>query len=68
MDNYYDDNFLSYNKDLALKALLFSMVFYILVSQFIIQYIKNIIPKTFELEFIQAILFGIIFYLISIHL
>lgn len=69
MDN--DDNkegFINYNRDLALKALLFGMVFYILVSPYVILNIKKLILPTIEFELIQSVLFSIIFYLISIHL
>ena len=61
MDN--DDNkegFINYNRDLALKALLFGMVFYILVSPYVILNIKKLILPTIEFELIQSILFTIL--------
>lgn len=70
MDTNFDleEGFINYNKDLMLKALLFSMVVYIVISPYISLHIKKLIPTTFEVELIQAIIFGLTFYLISINL
>lgn len=68
MELDYEEGFINYNKDLMLKALLFSMVFYILVSPYLSLTIKKAIPTTFEVELIQAILFGLLYYLISMNL
>jgi len=56
-----------FNKHSLLKTLLFSMIFYILVSPLIAVYIKKIIPFQIEIQVIQAFLFGIIFYIITIN-
>ena len=56
-------------KDVALKALLFSMVFYIINSK-LMNKILSCLDKYpwLERNFIQSIIFGLIFYIISINL
>jgi hypothetical protein len=65
---YIEEGFSIYNKDIGLKTLLFSMLFYIIISKYVITIIKKNIPASFEVEFIQAIVFGIAFYIININL
>jgi hypothetical protein len=56
-------------KDIALKALLFSMVFYIMNSNLVNKLLQCLDKYQFiEKNFIQAILFGIVFYMISVNL
>jgi len=56
-------------KDVALKALLFSMVFYILNSNLINKLLQCLDRFQYiEKNFIQAILFGLVFYMISVNL
>lgn len=56
-------------KDVALKALLFSMVFYIINSSLVNKFLSFTDKYSFiERNFIQAILFGLVFYFISINL
>ena len=56
-------------KDVALKALLFSMVFYIMNSNLINKLLQCLDKYQFiEKNFVQAILFGIVFYMISVNL
>lgn len=62
------EGFSIYNKDIGLKTLLFSMLFYVIISKYLTNLIKQNIPASFELEFIQALLFGIFFYIININL
>ena len=63
----YHINFLV--KDVALKALLFSMVFYILNSKLINKLLSCLDDyQWLEKNLVQALLFGIIFYIISINL
>ena len=66
--NDVEEGFSAVNKDIALKGLLFAMVFYIVSSPVIIQSIEQYLPKTIETLLVQSILFGIVFYLISINL
>ena len=63
----YKINFLV--KDVALKALLFSMVFYIINSSIVLKLLTCLDKYPWiEKNFIQAILFAIFFYIISINL
>jgi len=63
----YHINFLV--KDVALKALLFSMVFYIVNSSLMLKLLTCLDKYPWiEKNFIQAILFGLVFYIISVNL
>ena len=62
------EGFSIYNKDIGLKTLLFSMLFYVIISKYLTNLIKKNIPASFELEFIQALIFGTFFYIININL
>ena len=56
-------------KDIALKSLLFAMVFYIINSKLINKFLSFTDRYSFiEKNFIQSIIFGLVFYLISINL
>jgi hypothetical protein len=56
-------------KDVALKALLFGMVFYILNSKLIIKLLSCLDNYPWiEKNIIQSILFALVFYLISVNL
>jgi hypothetical protein len=56
-------------KDVALKALLFSMVFYILNSSLMNKLLQCLNKYDFiDKNIIQSILFGLIFYMISVNL
>ena len=56
-------------KDVALKALLFAMVFYIMNSNLINKLLQCLDKYQFiEKNFVQAILFGLVFYMISVNL
>jgi hypothetical protein len=56
-------------KDVALKALLFGMVFYILNSKLINKLLSCLDAYPWiEKNLVQALLFGIVFYLISVNL
>ncbi len=56
-------------KDVALKALLFGMVFYILNSKLINKFLSCLDRYPWiEKNLIQSILFTLVFYLISINL
>ena len=56
-------------KDVALKALLFSMVFYIMNSTLVNKLLQCLDKYQFiERNFVQSILFGLVYYMISINL
>ena len=54
------------NKDVALRSLLFAMVFYILSSPVVAIYINKVSPFRIEIQLVNAFLFMVIFYVISI--
>ena len=68
----YQDNeesLFELNKDIALKALLFSMVFYIIDSKLINKIIEKCLPtKLIEKQILKSILFALIFYIIMSQL
>ncbi len=56
-------------KDVALKALLFGMVFYILNSKLINKLLSCLDGFPWiEKNLVQALLFGVVFYIISVNL
>ena len=56
-------------KDVALKALLFGMVFYILNSKLINKLLSCLDGFPWiERNLVQAVLFGVVFYVISVNL
>ena len=56
-------------KDVALKALLFAMVFYIMNSSLVNKLLQCLDKYQFiEKNFIQSILFGLVYYMISVNL
>ena len=56
-------------KDVALKALLFGMVFYILNSKLINKFLSCLDGFPWiERNLVQALLFGVVFYIISVNL
>jgi hypothetical protein len=68
----YQDNeesLFELNKDIALKALLFGMVFYIIDSKLLNRVIENCLPtKLIEKQILKSILFALIFYIIMSQL
>ena len=56
-------------KDVALKALLFSMVFYIMNTPLVNKLLQCLDKYQFiERNFVQSIMFGLVYYMISINL
>lgn len=70
--DYRDEASLHINfivKDIALKALLFGMVFYIINSRLMNKILSRLDKYPWlDKNIIQSILFSLIFYFISIHL
>ena len=70
--NYQNDLSLHYNfivKDVALKALLFAMLFYIINSNLLHKVLQCLDKYPLvDKNFIQSVLFGLSFYFISINL
>jgi hypothetical protein len=56
-------------KDVALKALLFAMLFYIVNSNLVLKLLQCLDSfPIIEKNFVQAIIFGILYYVISVNL
>lgn len=53
------------NHDIALKSLIFGMVFYVVASPFFVQSLDRYLPIGFDTVVIQAVLFAIVYYLIE---
>lgn len=54
------------DQEIALRSLLFSLVFYILATPNVTRILENYLPKTIETLAIQAIIFGLLYYGISL--
>jgi hypothetical protein len=53
------------NHDIALKSLIFGMIFYVVGSQFFVKILDKFLPMGFDTVVIQAILFAAIYYLVE---
>jgi hypothetical protein len=56
------------NKELALKTILFTMLFYIVNTPLIINLFSKYVPHSIELLLVQSIIFGLFYYIISLNL
>lgn len=63
-----DDSAFKIDNQLFLKAILFSMVFYIISTPLFKLELKKSIPTFINIHFFQSLLFGCVFYVISIYL
>lgn len=55
------------NQDIALKAIIFSMLFYIVDSKLVSKLIENYAPvKLFGRELVKTMIFALFFYFISV--
>jgi hypothetical protein len=62
----FQNSFINY--DVALKTMLFTIIFYILTNPMIIYYLKQIFGKNLDINIIQTLLFCILFYILSNNL
>lgn len=54
------------NQDIALKAIIFSMIFYIVDSKLMAKLIENYAPiKLFGRDIVKAMIFALVFYFVS---
>jgi len=53
------------NQDIALKSLIFGMIFYVVASPIFSEYLDRFLPLGFDTIVIQAILFAILYYLVE---
>lgn len=65
IDNHTLEEGFSVDQELALRSLLFSLVFYILMTPNVNRFLGNYLPKNVEVLAVQALLFGLLYYLIS---
>ena len=56
------------NRELGLRSLLFALLFYVVGSPVVYKYLNRNSPYGFETLTFQALLFGIIFYIINMYL
>ena len=68
--NQYDEesDFVILNQDLALRSLLFALLFYVVSSPVIYDYLNRNLPKGLEVLTIQSVMFALSFYLINLYL
>ena len=66
--HYEETDFVILNQDLALKSLLFALLFYVVSSPVIYDYLNRNLPKGLEVLAIQSVMFALSFYLINLYL
>jgi hypothetical protein len=64
-----EEGFCNLNQDIALKAIIFGMLFYIVESKLVEKLINNYLPvKLFGTELLKTLVFVIFFYIISVNI
>ena len=58
----------SVDRELALRCLLFTLVFYLVASPQTADFFLPYLPKAFDILIIQSLVFSIVFYLVSLYL
>jgi hypothetical protein len=58
----------SMDKEIALRSLLFTLVFYLIASPQTADLFIGYLPKSVDVLIVQALLFSLIFYLVSLYL
>jgi len=53
------------NHDIALKSLIFGMIFYVIASPFFVKILDKFLPIGFDTVVIQATLFAAIYYIVE---
>jgi len=66
--NDEESDFVILNQDLALKSLLFALLFYVVSSPVIYDFLNRNLPKGLEVLAIQSVMFALSFYLINLYL
>ena len=56
------------NYDIALKTLLFGIIFYILTNNMVIYYLKQIFGKNLDVNIIQTLVFSLLFYILMTNI
>jgi len=58
----------SMDRELALRSLLFTLVFYLLASPQTAELFIGFLPKSVDVLVVQALLFSLVYYLVSTYL
>jgi hypothetical protein len=58
----------SMDREVALRSLLFTLVFYLIASQQTADLFINYLPKSVDVLIVQALVFSLIYYLVSLYL
>ncbi len=58
----------SMDKEIALRSLLFTLVFYLIASPQTAEIFIDYLPKSVDILIIQSLIFSLIFYLVSMYL
>lgn len=56
------------NKDIALRALLFAIIYYIITSPLVLNVIDKYSPVSVETLIIQSIIFGLVYYFLNVFI
>lgn len=64
-NNKIGDTLKFISKDIALKSLIFGMIFYVVGSPVFVQYLDKVLPVGFDTIVVQAILFAMIYYFVE---
>lgn len=63
-----EDDISYINKDEFLKGILFAITYYIISFPLVVRFLEKYLPFNIDLLIIQSIMFGIVYYLVSIWL
>jgi hypothetical protein len=58
----------SMDRELALRSLLFTLVFYLIASPQTAEMFNGLLPRAVDILIVQALLFSLVFYLVSSYL
>lgn len=58
----------SMDKELALRSLLFTLVFYLIASPQTADIFRDFLPKTVDTLIVQALVFSLVYYFVSNYL
>lgn len=58
----------SVDKEVALRSLLFTLVFYLIASPQTADLFMNYLPRSVDVLIVQAIMFSLVYYLVSLYL
>ena len=58
----------SMDKEIALRSLLFTLVFYLIASPQTAELFIGFLPKSVDVLIVQALLFSLVFYIVSLYL